>query len=385
MSEARVLVLFGNIPMWGQERANIYVYESLKATGVESMFVTNRDWGYLHVQPALDARGLAWTTATFAGRYERAMGLKRWAVNLIDMARASRELLHIVRRFRPTGLHVANPAFFMNFFPALLWLRLPMVYRLGDAPASHTRLHRFLWRRIIAPRVSRFVCDSRFIQDRLLELGIEKRRTIVIYPPPPSRTHARKNPRLQETDATVLTVIYVGQLSPHKGVNLLVEAAMRILARRRDFRFLVAGDYEDNAFAQNLMAEVRAAGLDGAIRFLGWVEDVPGLLALGNVHVCPTLSEEPLGLVVMEAKQAGLPSIVFRSGGLAEIVAHGADGYICSGKTADALVTALLTYAGNPALCALQGTKALASLERLGVGQFVSQWLQVWRESLNER
>src|SRR2546422_9000134 len=98
--------------MWGQERANILVYEELKRRGVQSLFVTHREWGHVHVQPALDALQLSWTTARYAGRFERRMGLRRWLTNLWDVARASVELVGIARRYRPSGLHVANPSFF---------------------------------------------------------------------------------------------------------------------------------------------------------------------------------------------------------------------------------------------------------------------------------
>jgi glycosyltransferase involved in cell wall biosynthesis len=381
-SPLRILVLFGNIPMWGQERANIQVYESLAARGVECLFVTHRDWGHVHVQPALDARGLAWTAATYAGRFERRMGVLRWAANIRDVLRASLELLGIVRRYRPHGLHVASPAFFVNFLFALLWLRLPLVYRIGDSPAgSRSWIYRALWRQVIRRRVARFVCDSRFIQRQLLDLGVEERRTVVIYPPPPPRTAGRDADRLPAADRSRTTIAYLGQVSRHKGVHLLVEAAQRILARRRDVRFLIAGDYRwQNPFAEGLIAQVRAAGLDDAISFLGNVEDVPALLALADVHVCPTLSEEPLGLVVLEAKQAGRPSVVFPSGGLIELVAHGVDGVICAEKSAAALAEAIEAYVEDPERRRAHGRAAGESLARLGTGRFAERWQEVWHE-----
>jgi hypothetical protein len=113
--QMRIVVIFGNIPMWGHERANIQVYDELRKRGVESLFLTHRGWGHLHVEPALEARGLAWTHATFVGRFERGMGLVRWCQNLWAMARGSVELALIARRFRATGIHVSQPLFFINF------------------------------------------------------------------------------------------------------------------------------------------------------------------------------------------------------------------------------------------------------------------------------
>ena len=54
----RVLVLLGNIPLLGQERGNIQVFYALKKHNLGAVFVTNRAWGHLHVQPMLDSLSL---------------------------------------------------------------------------------------------------------------------------------------------------------------------------------------------------------------------------------------------------------------------------------------------------------------------------------------
>ena len=46
-----------------------------------------------------------------------------------------------------------------------------------------------------------------------------------------------------------------------------------------------------------------AAGFAAQVEFVGNVENIPDLLGVCDLHMCPTLSEEPLGLVVMEAKR----------------------------------------------------------------------------------
>jgi hypothetical protein len=194
----RILVLFGGIPLWGQELGNIEVIDALvKEAGAECLFVTNRDWGHLSVQPALDRRSLPWTSAPYAGRFEKGMPLSRWISNVATVLAASCTLMRIMRRFRPTHIHVCNPAHFLNFLPVLLLTRTPLVYRLGDQVAHHHPAHRFLWRRLIAPRVAEFVCVSKFIADNLREaLGMRTIRATVIYTRPPARQGPPAAPRL---------------------------------------------------------------------------------------------------------------------------------------------------------------------------------------------
>src|SRR5207247_3666306 len=132
-----------------------------------------------------------------------------------------------------------------------------------------------------------------------------------------------------------LNVAFVRQIREVKGVRELVETACRIAVERHDVDFYLAGDYSwQNAFATGLMNDIRAKGLDHRIRFLGEINDVPQLLEQCDLHVCPSVWEEPFGLVVLEAKTQGIPSVVFPSGGLKETVQHQVDGYICADKTA---------------------------------------------------
>ena len=55
---------------------------------------------------------------------------------------------------------------------------------------------------------------------------------------------------------------------------------------------------------------------------------MPDLMRQCHVHVCPSRWEEPYGLVAVEAKTVGIPSIIFPSGGLKELIEHGTNGYL---------------------------------------------------------
>ncbi len=374
MPKGRILVLFGSIPLYGQERANIEVIHALVTRGWDALFVTHPEWGHQQVQPALDARGLRWTTATFADRFDRGMGVGGWLRRLRQMVRGNLELARIVRTYRPTHIHLGNPQWFIAFAPLLLLLRTPIVYRLGDAPAQHRLAFRVLWRCVLGRRVTRFVCISNFLRTRLLAAAPVADKCELAIPRPVARFVSRPEP-LPEKDPASTTFVYVGQMTEEKGVGLVVEAAMRLSREGGGVRFLLAGDVSwKNPFAEALMAEVHRAGLENTVVFLGFVEDVPRLLAVGDVHLCPSLCQEGLGTTVLEAKEAGLPSIVFPSGGLPELVTDGVDGTVCQEKTVEALVAACRRYLEEPDLAPRQGAAARVSLVRLGVAEFAERW-----------
>lgn len=377
---ARILVIFGNIPLLGQERGNIQALQALNEAGHEVLFVTNDEYGYESIQPALDQRGLAWTTGRYPGFFSFRMSLAGWGSRLRDWIRGNIDFLRAARRFRPTHVHAGNERFLLNLVPALWLLRLPVVFRVGDKPRQHHPVFRFIWRTFIVPTVTRFVPISHFIASCLRDVGARDGQLRVIYSYPPERLPPDEPFVLEKFGGR--TVTYVGQLSEEKGVGLLVETALELCRARDDVRFLLAGDYSwQNAFAEGLIDQVEAAGLADQIRFLGYVDDVPGLLAGSDLHVCPSVCEEALGNVVLEAKQAGVPSVVFPSGGLPELITSGRDGWVCAAPTAEAL-RARIVHAldeGDEALQA-KGLEARASFGRLGITRdaFVEAWNDVY-------
>jgi glycosyltransferase involved in cell wall biosynthesis len=319
-SPHRVLVLFGSIPLYGQERGNIEAVRALTESGTEALFVTHEGYGHETIQPHLDRLGLAWTPAAFPGLWSLRMGPRRWAQQVRDFVAGN----------------VGNERFLMNLLPAVWWLRLPLVFRLGDEPRQHRWPYRALWRWLLIPAAEQFVCVSEYVRASLLAAGAPPERVRVIYSHPSARADSAAP--VEPAPDGVRTVLYVGQLTRDKGVDLLVQAAMDLCAVRDDVRFVLAGDYSwQNPFAEGLIETVRQRGLADRIVFTGYVSDIPQRLAAADVHACPSVWEEPLSNTLVEAKAAGTPSVIFRSGGLPELVTHGVDGYVCPEKTADAL------------------------------------------------
>ena len=79
--------------------------------------------------------------------------------------------------------------------------------------------------------------------------------------------------------------------------------------------------------------------------------------------------------------QAGVPSVIFPSGGLPELVAHGRDGFVCRARTAVALREGIEYYLDAEADALREaGAAARASLERLGITKdaFAEAWLDVY-------
>jgi glycosyltransferase involved in cell wall biosynthesis len=133
----------------------------------------------------------------------------------------------------------------------------------------------------------------------------------------------------------------LGRLHPNKGFDLLLEA----LVIARQVNLWIAGDGPLRLKLERLAVQL---GVSQRVRFLGWRDDVPALLACSDLLVCPSL-HEPLGNVVIEAWSAGLPVVATASDGPATLIEGGESGI-------------LVPLPGNPG----GGPQALAhAIERL--------------------
>lgn len=144
----------------------------------------------------------------------------------------------------------------------------------------------------------------------------------------------------------------LGRLHPSKGFDLLLEA----LAATREVRLWIAGDGPLRPRLERLATRL---GIIGRVRFLGWREDVPRLLAAADLLVCPSL-HEPLGNVVIEAWSAGLPVVAAASDGPAALIRDGESGILvplpgARGGGPQALANAIERVCADPALRARLG------------------------------
>jgi glycosyltransferase involved in cell wall biosynthesis len=83
-----------------------------------------------------------------------------------------------------------------------------------------------------------------------------------------------------------------------------------------------------------------AQGVAQRVRFLGWREDVPSLLAAADVLVCPS-RVEPLGNVVIEAWAHGKPVVAAAAIGPKTLIKEGVSGLLVPIDDPDALAEAL--------------------------------------------
>lgn len=150
----------------------------------------------------------------------------------------------------------------------------------------------------------------------------------------------------REPGANRLELVCVGRLHESKGFDTALRALRRVLDGGVDARLALLGEGPER---QALEAQARELGLGGRVRLAGSVpeDEVRRALAAADIFLLPSHAE-PLGVVVMEAMALGVPVIVTRAGGVAEIVTDGVDGLMVPPRDPEALAAAILALAADP-------------------------------------
>ena len=87
---------------------------------------------------------------------------------------------------------------------------------------------------------------------------------------------------------------------------------------------------------------------------------------------------EGFGVVTIEAKQAGIPSVVFPTGALPELIEHGRDGWVCRAVTAEALADGVAYFLSDPERLARAARAARDSLARFSRDRFAVAWWSIF-------
>ncbi len=133
-------------------------------------------------------------------------------------------------------------------------------------------------------------------------------------------------------------VVQIGNFKPQKAPLDFVRAAAMIASEQPDACFVMTGDGPLRGDAEALAAEL---GLADRIRFTGWWDDVPGLLAATAVSVLSS-RHEGLPCSVVESLAAGVPVVATAVDGTPEVVRPGFNGELAPPGDPPALARAVL-------------------------------------------
>ncbi len=229
-----------------------------------------------------------------------------------------------------------------------------VVTRRMDYPEKKNRYTRFLYNRCS----DGIVAISQSIVNLLVAAEIDPLRIRLIYSGIDATRFDAGAERIRGDRMPVIGTVAV--LEERKGHRYLLEAVAQLKAAGMPLHCILAGDGSER---KSLEETGKRLGLEREISFLGFVGDMPAILAEIDIFVLPSLYEG-LGVAALEAMAAGKAVVASRVGGLAEVIADGVTGLLVPPGDSKALGDAIAQLASDPNRARAMGQRAAAHVRR---------------------
>ena len=201
-------------------------------------------------------------------------------------------------------------------------------------------------------KASQVLTNSEYMRDELLRVGFSPENTSVLYPFTLSATEATPTGALPESTQSFLDssdaplLLTPARLTlPDKGVDYLLTVLTML---KGEYRAVIAGS---GPVEDYLRQKAIDDGLADRVHFTGWLDSgaMESLYAKADVVVCPSVWNEPFGLVGIEAYSHSKPVVAFRVGGIPEWLEDGRTGYLVDRLDTWAMACALEKLITDPA------------------------------------
>lgn len=378
----RVLIPFNTVSLYGMERGVIETFDLLRPE-VEPHFLlsltTRRN--ELPVLAEIERRGLGFSYFSDRNSWSR-IGRPRslaqtWRMT-IAMIRGNLDVLRASRG--KDGLYLPGVSYF--YFAILA----AIVFRLSGKRIIY-QFHDLISRRSLALRLTAFFVTD-FVHNtetgRAAVVGanpyLKEKRNFVIPCPIDTGNDTNRDTDVSKLFEAKRNVLFVGQVSRHKGIDLLLDAFLVVSKSRSDVALHIIGGCDDASLKTKLEQNAYYG-----VKYWGYRDDIFAFLRKADLLVQtspPSRFRESFGRTVVEAMSLGIPSVCFGSGSLSEIVTDEKTGLICEEETAQCLAKNISRLLDNNDLRSRLGSTACESYKkRFSTGEIRRSWLTALKGS----
>lgn len=126
-----------------------------------------------------------------------------------------------------------------------------------------------------------------------------------------------KKPKMVDDEKMVL---FLGRLTIQKGPDYFLYAAKRVLERKPNVKFMIAGSGDMERFVIEKAAEL---GISHRIMYAGHLrgDDVDRAYQMADLYVMPSVSE-PFGITPLESLKNNTPVLISKQSGVSEVLTH---------------------------------------------------------------
>lgn len=293
----------------------------------------------------------------------------------------------------PLDVLLASDAYWPGHVARLFAARSAVPYVIYSHGGDCMHGSRFLRRPVIRRRMADTVreaagvaCISRYVERQLRALA-EPRGRVAWLPNgwPDEWASAETAPR----PVAWPYLMALGRMVELKGFQTLLAAYVRLRERFPQLGLILAGD---GAYRQALWNQAVTAGLRPVGQLAEVHPNVPALVLPGFVQgtakrawvehaelgVCPSIREEPQGLVVLEFLCRGVPVVASQVGGIPDMIRPGDNGELFAAGDADQLAAKLSALLADPSRRAAMAAQAAPSVAGLAWSQVAARYLELF-------
>ena len=255
--------------------------------------------------------------------------------------KAFRALTKIFRAERPDIVHTHAS---MTARMAARQARVPYIFNtkhcMEGAPGGLAK--KILRREINAVFSDKIIAVSKAVRRSMIAGGTKPQEIAVVYNgieriPIPSAEEKAALLSSFGGKAGEKAVGMVARLEEVKDHETFLLGAKKLLDKRKDVRFYIVGD---GSLREQLEQKAAALGISEQVTFTGFLQDVEKIEAALDIAVI-TSKAEALCLSILESMIAGIPAVGTDSGGVAEVIRHGENGFLIPVGDSDALAERL--------------------------------------------
>ena len=164
--------------------------------------------------------------------------------------------------------------------------------------------------------INKFICPSQFMNDKIVEFGVDKNKTTTVY------NFINKKQITREDKKNDKYVLYFGRISYEKGIKTIIKSSELL----PDIKFKICGT---GPLLEELKEYVRL-NKNSNVEFLGYKsgEELLEIIRNAAVTVYPSIWFENCPMSIIESKCLGVPVIGSNIGGIPELINDNVDGLI---------------------------------------------------------
>lgn len=226
-------------------------------------------------------------------------------------------------------------------------------------------------KKLLSDKVDYVIGISSFILNKHEHLGFFKKvEKEVIYNSINLQTQVNK-----KDQSNLISIGFIGRLEKSKGIEIFINLFDKI--KEENVKFIVGG--KGNKYYENILLNMSIS--NNNFSYLGFVEPNEFFTKI-DVLIVPSLWEEPLGRIVLEAYAHGVPVIGANRGGISELVKDGQTGFLANNLIE--LEEKVKKFLIKPNLLSVMKPIILEKAKKFSSNSIAEKYLNIYTKLINE-